>query len=97
MTKKLLTIGAVVAAVALITVLAFGWFFGPTAGFGPIGYGMGPGMMGPGFAGGWGSFSWGWRLLFGLIRLAFWLIPIALIAALVAWLIKPNAPQSNNQ
>jgi len=91
MSKKLLTIGAVVAIIA-VAVLALGWFFGPMAGFGPMGYGMHAG-----FAGGWMNLGWGGALLVGLLRLAFWLIPVVLIAALVAWLIGPRESRSDNQ
>jgi len=34
------------------------------------------------------------KMLFALVRLALWLAPIVLIAALVAWLIRPRAPQA---
>ncbi len=86
MSKKLLTIGAIVAVIA-IAVIALSWFFGPMVGFGPMGHGMGAGWM---------NLGWGGALLFGLLRLAFWLIPVVLIAALVAWLIGPRESKSDN-
>ncbi len=102
MSRKLLIVGGV--TIIVVAAFALGWFLASSAGFaGPFG----PGMMGYGmpmhaglpFAFGRGGFGFGWGglLFMGGFALLGWLLQIALIAALVAWLIKPRAAQSQKQ
>jgi hypothetical protein len=46
---------------------------------------------------GWSSFGWGGMLLFSGLGLLGWLVQVALIAGLVAWLLKPRATQNQSQ
>ena len=105
MTKKLLMGSGVV--IIILAAFALGWFVAARFGFGPTGlgmmgyggYGMHPGMMGgfgPGFMRGAGFFGWGGMLFAGGLRLLGWLFQIAVIAAIVAWLIKPRAAAQVN-
>ena len=99
MSKKMLFVTVVIA----LGVVVAGWSLGQMTGMGTmhwgLGYGMHSGMVydHPMFLNGLPlspGFSWVGMLLFALVRLALWLAPIVLIAALVAWLIRPRAPQA---
>ena len=86
MSKHVLTILTTLMVVAAVGLAAM-WLLGPMA-LGPALYGMGPWIM----AGGWGGFTW-FGLLFGLIRLLFWLAPITLLAVLLSWLLRSGSPK----
>jgi hypothetical protein len=99
MSKKML----ILVVVAALAAFGLGWAFGQTTGFGLMRWGMGYGLHYgpyPMFANGmpFGSgFSWTSLLFFALMllmQLALWLAPIALVAVLVAWLLRLRTPQA---
>ncbi len=99
MSKRALVVIGVIAALILVGGLVLPWFFGPQMGYGMMGGGgFGRGMMGgwmhPGYGGWSGGVTFAWPMLvFGLFRLLGWAAQIAIIAVIVAWLIKPRMAQ----
>ncbi len=105
MSRRIAVFGPVLGMVALAA-FALGWFYGPAKGLGampmaamgqwmhPSGsYGMHPGMM----PGGWMGLGWGGVLSMGLFWVAAWALPVALIAALVIWLLRLPTPPNPGQ
>jgi len=105
MSKRTLLIVGVIALVVLLAGPVLMAIFGPQFGYGSgmMGgsYGFGRGMMDgyggwmhPGY-GGWtgGAFAWP-MLALGLARVLGWVAQIAIIAVIVAWLLKPRAAQN---
>ena len=106
MSKRTLVIIGVIALLVLVAGPLLMGLFGAQVGlgYGMMGFGWHDrGMMGgmyPGMMGGYGPniglAGWGWMALFGLLRVFGWVAQVAIIAVIVAWLLKPRVAQNPN-